>query len=272
MMAEVKEDERPVIMSSHFTYDEVDLVDYFARTIDVLDKYVVRVAEVPKCLAAIDSFVTTPMRLAKVLFLLGDELDRLQIPPLGGSPPMRGRRRRYPLSYISVIKQVARRIDLDAGDPRSFRISAEAKQEFRAFYEFAPMSELDFQVWLNSDAPFEIYDRDAEEIWETLRRRDTAEYLWYWQVSHADILRELLFDRRFLAGLEASYARRSGADPSDIFGMLDQIAAHRIRGLSITLRFTLYGSLARRVAVGLVRIPHGLKSEFPEYYADENSA
>ncbi len=258
-------------MSSCVAYEEVDFVDYFARATNVSEVHLARIAEEPKCLAVIDAVVKTPMRLGIALWHVGDELDRLELSQSGGSPGLNGRKRQYPFGYIRLMKQVARRIELEVEDPRSFSVRPEIRHRFREFYEFSPMSELDFQVWLNRDAPFECPDRDLEEIWSTLKRRDVHEYLWHWQIAHTNVLEYLLNDRRFIAGLEASYAHKSGFSSDRIYGMIDEIGASRIRDLNTTFRFMLYGRLAERIAMGLMRVPTGLRVEFPEYYDASNS-
>jgi hypothetical protein len=255
-------------MTGCATYVELDLVDYFSRNDSVSETHLQRIADVPRCAAIIDAFVSTPMRLGTALFLLGDELDRLQLPQAGGGPGLNGRRKTLPFGYVTLIKQIARRINLGSKDPRSIFVSAEAKQAFRETYEFRPMSELEFQLWLNNDAPFESPDKELRELWLSIRYRDELEYLLYWQVAHSEVMQAILCNRQFLAGLEASYARRSGASPDDIYGMLDEIVASRMPALSTHLRFMLYAQLAARMSRGLMLVPDGLRLDYPEYYLD----
>jgi hypothetical protein len=254
------------IMASCAAYEETDFVDYFACMSGVSDVHLSRIAEIPKCLAVVDAFVTTPMRLGKALFLLGDEFDRLHLPQAGGGPARDGRKKKYPFTYAPLIKQMGRRIELDPADTRSFKASAETKQQFQEICKFSPGSRFEFQVWLNTEAPFESSDLDLEEIWQSIRRRDEREYLWYWQISHRELLQELLCNRRFVAGLEATYASQS-TDPSYIHGMLDDVVGHQI---PVRLRYMFYHELAARMAQGLLRVPAGLREEFPEYYRDHD--
>jgi hypothetical protein len=256
------------IMVGCAAYEETDFVDYFSHMSGVSDIHLSRIAEVPKCLAVIDAFVTTPMRLGKALFLLGDEFDHLQLPQAGGGPARNGKKKKYPFTYPLLIKQMARRIELDPADPRSFKVNAGTKQQFQEICEFSPSSRFDFQVWLNTEAPFESYDTEFEDIWQSIRRRDEREYLWYWQISHGELLQTLACNRRFVAGLEATYATRS-TDPSYIYGMVDEVVATKIPLLSTHFRFMLYHQLVARIAQGLLRIPAGLREEFPEYYRDQ---
>jgi hypothetical protein len=252
------------IMASCAAYEDTDFVDYFARTSAVSDAHLSRIAEVPKCVAVIDAFVTTPMRLGTALFHLGDEFDRLHLTRARAERGTPGQKKKYPLTYVPLIKQMARRIELDPADPRSLKVSAETKQQFREMYNTPPSSRLDFQVWLNREIEFQAYDAELEDIWQSIRQRDEREYCWYWQISHGEILQTLLCNRRFVAGLEATYASRT-IDPTYIHGMLDEVVGHQI---PVRLRNMFYHELAARMWCGLLRIPAGLREEFPEYYRD----
>jgi hypothetical protein len=252
------------IMAGCAAYEETDFVDYFARTSGVSDAHLSRIAEVPKCLAVIDAFVTTPMRLGTALFHLGDEFDRLHLTRARAERRRPGEKKKYPLTYLPLIKQVARRIELGPADPRSFKVSVETKQQFQEMYNTPRSSRLDFQVWLNNEIEFQSYDTELEDIWQSIRPRDEREYCWYWQVSHGELLQALLCNRRFVAGLEATYASRS-TDPSYIHAMLDEFVGDQI---PMRVRHMFYHQLASRMWWGFLRIPDGLREEFPEYYRD----
>jgi len=258
-------------MSGCAVYKETDFVDYFSHKIGGSEEDLLRIVAIPKCLAVINAFVNTPMRLGKALFLVGDEFDRLQLPGTRSGIGLNASKKLYPSIYVALIKQIARRIELDAGDPRVFWIDQEVKEQFRDICAFTPMSELDFQIWLHRDAPFASFDQGLEETWLTLKERDVQEWFWYWQISHSEALQDLLCNRRFVAGLEAIHRRRTppGENVEDIYGKLDEIAACWIGSLSITLRFRLYIQIAATIATGLIDIPSGLREEFPDFYEFE---
>ena len=185
------------LSASCAVYEETDFVDYFASTTGVSEEHLQRIAEVPKCLAVIDAFVSTPMRLGKALFLVGDELDRLRLPQAGGSWA-RDRKEENLSVHLRPPDQTNGAQDR-TGSCRSKVFQSQRRKRSSAsarYLSYHLVRGSSFMSGWTRRLHSRSLDPEIEAIWQSIRRRDEREYLWYWQISHGELLRKLLCNRR----------------------------------------------------------------------------
>ena len=174
----------------------------------------------------------------------------------------------FPEPCVELVTHVARYFYLSGHDPEKPPLDKALVKSLGDTYK-SELGLLEPSIWRVRVARFEIglasAVHDANPIY--LEHRDFDEYLHYWRATNPKAIDDLLRDRRFCAGIHALSLRAThNTALTPILSVLDESFPDRPRPLFRRLRHRFYAKLAAEVDAGLLRLPRGLRAEFPHVY------
>jgi hypothetical protein len=253
------------------SYKAATFIDYFrGRNRDAfrdeqLQEYIAR----PRCIASSHALYAGHLNQSAATWYVRDELQEIFDLRLD-----RNRFWSFPEQCVELVTHVARYFYLPTNDPAKplfdkalVRSLSETYKSELGLYEPA--------IWRVRVARFESGPASTLHDASPTHRehRDFDEYLRYWRATHARKVDDLLRNRLFCAGLHALTLRAAdNTTLSPVLSALDGAFADKLHPLLFRrLRHHLYVGLAADVGAGLLKLPRGLRSEFPDIYTVERS-
>jgi hypothetical protein len=251
------------------SYKAATFIDHFrARNREAFgDEQLHEYMSRPRCLASSHALYAGDLNQSAATWYVRDELQEIFDLRLD-----RTRFWSFPEHCVELVTHVARYFYLPTNDSEKPLYDKTLVRGLSETYK-SDLGLHEPAIWRVRVARFETGPastlHDASPIYR--EHRDFDEYLRYWRATHSRKVDDLLHNRLFCAGIHALTLRAAdNTTPAPVLSALDASFSGKLQPLLFRrLRHHLYVGLAADVEAGLLRLPRGLRSEFPDIYEVE---
>lgn len=246
-------------------YEVTSFIDYFrARNrASVRDEHIDAYLERPRCVAASHALYAGHLTQSAATWYVRQDLQEIFDLKLD-----RMRHWAFPERCVELVTHVARYFYLPANNSGRPVYDKHVVKSLCDGYR-SDRDRLDPTIWRVRMARFTTGPasvlHDASPIYR--ENRDFDEYLAYWRSADAGIVGELFRNPRFCAGIDALTLRLAdNGAVLPILAALDDAFAEQLHLLFRRLRHRFYAKAAAEVDFGLLKLPRGLRDQFPDIY------
>jgi hypothetical protein len=239
-------------MPARALYRKLDFVDYFKAFAQIRDEWIEQFISHPKCLIALEAFVTNGVVVGRVVHFLAAELPKLD--RVGEK----------------ILLQSARRYFLPKEDARHIKVDEDVKMKYVELLPDASTKGTKSDFWSSDCWPprsIQVHE-ESKKTWDAICRQNQAQYLEYWKVANYREYAALFGNGPLLAKIDAFNRRLDDMEPWDHVADIEHLASSDLPSLEASLRPVLLAHLSRDIRFGLVDIPTGLQTAFPQVYAE----